>query len=265
MKWIEMYFNESVTRDFAEHEQNEKNFQVADIVDRVIMKEIGIMRENFQACELGGGAHPDRYHRFFSELIKNRWSMDWVDISPYMLELAKEYIDKDEYRDRLDVIQFIEKDIIGYLQGLEDESLDIAIMKYTVDHIGNLDELFGLLSKKLKKWSTLVASVGVLNPELKSISTNARFLYNGEEFPENETRTLKDGDTFTVRFFQKSWKPEFWHIPGGETTKYYHSADKYREMAQKHDFDVYVGDWRGYLGWDEDVKWLNQDILVLRK
>lgn len=48
-----MYFNKSVARDFAEHEQNEKNFQVADIVDRVIMKAIGIVRENFQACELG--------------------------------------------------------------------------------------------------------------------------------------------------------------------------------------------------------------------
>lgn len=33
-----------------------------------------------------------------------------------MLELAKEYIDNDEYRDRLDVIRFIEKDIIGYLR-----------------------------------------------------------------------------------------------------------------------------------------------------
>lgn len=68
-----------------------------------------------------------------------------------MLELAKEYIDTDEYRDRFGVIQFVEKDIIGYLNGLKDESMDLAIMKYTIDHIGNLDELFGLLEKKLKK------------------------------------------------------------------------------------------------------------------
>lgn len=260
-----MYFNKSVARDFAEHEQNEKNFQVADIVDRVIMKAIGIVRENFQACELGWGAHPDRYHRFFSELIKDGWSIDWVDISPFMLELAKEYIDNDEYRDRLDVIRFIEKDIIGYLRWLEDESLDIAIMKYTIDFMGNLDELFYLLKEKLKKWSALVANIGALSPELKSVSTNARFLYNGKEFPEDETKMLKDGESFMIQFFRESWKPESGYIPGAKITKYYHSEVKYRELAQKYDFDIYVGDWREYLGWDEDVEWLNQDILVLRK
>lgn len=265
-EWIEMYFDEQIARDFAEHEQNAKNFQVADIVDCTIMKAIGLVHEDFRSCELGGGAHPDRYHRLFAELIKNKWTIDWVDISPYMLELAKEYIDTDEYRDRFWVIQFVEKDIIGYFQELKDESMDLAIMKYTIDHIGDLNKLFDLFSKKLKKWSVLVASVGVLSPELKSISTNARFLYNGEEFPENETRILKDGDTFTVRFFQKSWKPEFWFIPGARATKYYHSESKYRDLAEKYDFDIYVGDWRGYLQWTEENEIeLNQDVLVLRK
>jgi len=35
---IKMYFDEKIARDFAEHEQNEKNFKVAEIVDTVIMQ-----------------------------------------------------------------------------------------------------------------------------------------------------------------------------------------------------------------------------------
>lgn len=67
-----MYFNRQIAKDFAEHEQNAKNFQVADIIDRTIMKAVGLVCENFQSCELGGGAHPDRYHRLFAELIRNK-------------------------------------------------------------------------------------------------------------------------------------------------------------------------------------------------
>jgi hypothetical protein len=83
-------------------------------------------------------------------------------------------------------------------------------MKYTIDHIDNIDELFALLKRKLRKGWVLVSSVWVLSPELKSISTNARFLYNWKEFPENETRLLSDGDTFTVKFFLVSWNPQWW-------------------------------------------------------
>lgn len=75
--------------------------------------------------------------------------IDRVDISPYMLEIAKKYIDNDQYKARLDVIQFIESDIISYLTEASDNSLDLAIMKYTIDHIADIDSLFGLLAKKL--------------------------------------------------------------------------------------------------------------------
>ncbi len=82
--------------------------------------------------------------------MENNGKIDRVDISPYMLKLAKEYIDTDEYRKRLSVIDFIENDIISYLEDLENNSLDLAIMKYTIDHIEDIDSLFLLLSKKLK-------------------------------------------------------------------------------------------------------------------
>jgi len=260
---IKMYFDKKVVEDFAEHEQNEKNFKVAEIVDSVIMQTIWSIFSNFKAVELWWWAHPDRYHVFFDALIQNNWAIDWVDVSPHMLELAKKYIDTDVYKNRLDVITFIENDILSYLQSIDDNSLNLAIMKYTIDHIQDIDALFLLLSQKLKKWGCLVSSVWVLSPELKSISTNARFLYNGEEFSVNETRTLQDGDTFTVKFFNVSWKPEFWYIPWWETTKYYHSKEKYEQTAKKYWFDIFVGDWKQIVSQQDNS--MDQDVLVLRK
>src|SRR3989344_7343952 len=159
-KGLEMYFDPAVARNFAEREQNEKNFKVAEIVDDVIMSEFNGMDYSIKSAELGGGAHPDRYHKLFKKLLEEpKGHIDWVDISPRMLELAKEYIDTDEYRKREEVISFIEKDIIGYLESLESKSLDIAIMKYTLEDIGDLDEFFRLLSEKLKIGGRLVSTL----------------------------------------------------------------------------------------------------------
>ncbi len=260
---IKMYFDEKIARDFAEHEQNEKNFKVAEIVDTVIMQIIWNIDIGFKAAELWWGAHPDRYHSFFKALIENNWTIDWVDISPYMLKLAKEYISTDQFRNRLNVVNFIENDIISYLESMRDESLDLAIMKYTIDHIQDIDILFSLLSTKLKKWGALISTVWVLSPELKSISTNARFLYNWKEFPEDETKTLKDWDTFTVKFFNTSWKLESWYIEWWETTKFYHSKAKYEETAKKYWFEIFVWDWRQVITQKENQ--MNQDILILKK
>lgn len=260
---IKMYFNKKIVKDFAAIEQNERNFKVAEIIDTIIMHEIWNIRATFKAVELWWGAHPDRYHRFFDTLIKNKGTIDWVDISPYMLELAKEYIDTNEFKNRLDVIRFIESDIISYLQSINDSSLDLAIMKYTIDHIADIDLLFSLLSKKLKKWGVLVSSVGVLSPELKSISTNARFLYNWKEFPENEIKTLQDWDTFTVKFFTVSGKPEYGYIDWWETTKFYHSKEKYEIAATKYWCEIFVWDWKEIITQDENQ--MNQDVLVLKK
>jgi ubiquinone/menaquinone biosynthesis C-methylase UbiE len=121
-----------------------------------------------------------------------------------MLELAPTYLYTPEYKQRLDYITFIQSDIIQYLQKSPDKSINLAIMKYTIDHMPEIDTLFSLLAQKLKDNGVLISNIGVLSPELKSISTNARFLHNGEEFPENETRILQDGDNFTVKFFKES-------------------------------------------------------------
>jgi len=260
-----MYFSEEISKNFAELEQNEKNFKVARIVDRVITQETQNQKKIYSA-ELGGGAHPDRYHDFFKKLIENDGHIDWVDISPYMLELAKKYISTEEYKDREKVITFIKKDVVEYLEDLKDETLDVAIMKYTIDHIEDLDELFRLLSLKLKNNGKLISTIGNTSPELKSYSTNARFLFNGEQFPDDETRMLKDGDTFTVKFFKVSGDPNGGYLDGAETTKFFHSTEKTKDLARKHGFEIFLGDWKEYLPEEkQEGETLDQDILVLRK
>ncbi len=260
---LNMYFNRSVAEKFAELEQNEKNYKVAEIVDDVIMSEIKDMKNPIFSAELGGGAHPDRYDKLFAQLLNEpQGHIDWVDVSPFMLELAKKYIDNEKYGKRLDVIGFVEDGILEYLEKLPIEKLDLAIMKYTIDHIADLDRLFELFSKKLKAGGKLVASLGVLDPQLKSISTNARFLYNGQEFPEGEVKMLKDGDSFTIKFFKVSGDPSKGYLEGAETVKYYHSENKMRELAKKYNLDISVGDWKELLGVKDGM---SQLILVLRK
>lgn len=265
---LKMYFSPEITEQFAEHEQNDKNFRVAEIVDRTIMQEIGKMKGPLQAAELGGGAHPDRYHKFFNYLLQEpRGKIDWVDISPYMLELAqKKYLADEKYQKRAEVITFIKSDILEYLRGREDEELDLAIMKYTIDHISDLHELFGLFAQKLKRGGKVISIIGSTSPELQSYSTNARFLYNGEPFPDNETRLLHDGDSFTVKFFKVSGDPQGGYIEGAETTKYFHSAEKITSLAQTFGFEYMLGDWKKVVEEKrQEGETMDQEILVLTK
>ncbi len=264
---LEMYFSPEVAEKFAELKQNEKNFRVARIVDRTIMQETKDMPDPIYAAELGGGAHPDRYHEFFNKLLKKpHGQIDWVDVSPDMLELAKKYIDNEKYQNRKEVIKFIKSDILEYLGNLENEKLDLAIMKYTIDHIENTEKLFELLSKKMKSSAKLVATMGMLNPELKSFSTNARYLHNGEQFPDDEVRILKDGDNFTVKFFKVSGDPNSGYLEGAETVKYFHSAEKMKKLAESFGFDIFLGDWKKIISEEkQEGEKIDQDILVLTK
>ena len=266
-KELEMYFSPEIAEKFAELEQNDKNFRVAEIVDRAIIQETSNLSDSIYAAELGGGAHPDRYHNFFSKLFEEpHGRIDLVDISPYMLELAKKYISGEKYQDRQKVIAFIESDILEYLRGLENEKLDLAIMKYTIDYFDNLSALFELLSVKLKQGGKLIATIGSTNQELKSYSTNARFLYNGEQFPNNETRTLKDGDNFTVKFFKVSGDPNSGYLEGAETIKYFHSAEKIKKLAESFGFNIFLGDWKDFIKQNnQGDELMDQEILVLIK
>jgi len=265
-KGLEMYFSPEIAEKFAELEQNEKNFKVARVVDTILLQESANIKAPIYSAELGGGAHPDRYDEFFSKLINEHGHMDWVDVAPLMLELAKKYISNEKYQNRKEVITFVKSEILEYLRGLENEKLDLAIMKYTIDHIDSLNELFELLSAKLKQGGKLIATIGSTSPELKSYSTNARFLYNGEQFPDNETRALKDGDNFTVKFFKVSGDQTAGYLEGAETLKYYHSAEKIKQLAESFGFDIFLGDWKNFVPQENQKgETINQDVLVLTK
>lgn len=86
---------------------------------------------------------------FFKRLYSHQGTIDWVDVSPYMLELARKYIDTAEYQTRLQCIRFVEDDFLHYIQQIPDASRHLAIMKYTIDHVEDVDRLFQLLAKKL--------------------------------------------------------------------------------------------------------------------
>lgn len=265
-KGLEMYFSPEVAEKFAELEQNEKNFKVAQIMDTILLQESANFKAPIFSVELGGGAHPDRYHKFFDKLIAEHGHMDWVDVSPLMLELAKKYISNEKYQNRKEVITFIEADIMEYLRGIENEKLDLAIMKYTIDHIDNLKSLFELLSKKLAQGGKLVATIGSTRPELKSFSTNARFLYNGEQFPDDETRTLHDGDNFTVKFFKISGDPMAGYLEGAKALKYFHSAQKMNKLAELFGFNIFLGDWKDFVPKkNQKNEAMDQKVLVLTK
>jgi len=259
MKELKMYFDKMICEEFAEEEQNEKNFAVADAMDKVMMNEIKGFLDPLHVAELGGGAHPDRYHKLFERLLKTNGKIDWVDISPVMLELARKYLKK--YPERESVINFTEKEIIGYLEDLPDNELDLAIMKYTFDHIKEIDVLIKLLSQKVK--GVFVANLTTMEPVLKSVSTNARYLYKGEEFPDNETRTLEDGEAFGIRHLKVSGKPELGTIEGGEIVKYYYKPETIIEIGEKYGFEVFIGSWKELV--DSKENEVKQNILVLRK
>lgn len=263
---LKMYFDREIAKRFAKREQNEKNFRVSALIDIVIMSETEKMENPLHAAELGGGAHPDRYNNFFAKLLKEpKGRVDWVDAAPFMLELAEKYIANGKYQNRKEVITFIKSDINEYLENLPDKTLDLAIMKYTINYLADIDKLFRLLVKKLKPNGRLVSTIGLLNPELKSSSTNSRYLYKGKEFPENETRRLEDGESFTVKFFNESNNPDSGYLEGAETTNYYHSPEKMRQLAEKYGFDIFLGDWKNLIpAGKQNNETINQDILVLR-
>lgn len=71
LKHLQMYFNPNTVESFSKLEQNEKNYMVAEAVDRIIINEIKDIPNPLMVAELGGGAHPDRYEALFKNCFKN--------------------------------------------------------------------------------------------------------------------------------------------------------------------------------------------------
>jgi len=263
---LKMYFSKDIAEKFAELEQNERNFQAAEIVDRILIQETADFENSIYVAELGGGAHPDRYHKFFEKIMQEpKGHIDWVDISPFMLELAKKYINNEEYQKRKEVVDFVESEICEYLSGLKDGQLDLAIMKYTFNHIQDIEVLFQSLSMKIKEGGKFISTIANLNAELKSYSTNASYLYNGQKFPDDEKRELKDGNNYMIKFFKVSGDKDSGYLKGAEAVLYYHSVEKIKKLAKTFGFEVFIGDWKDLVETGKQDEGVNQDVFVLTR
>jgi ubiquinone/menaquinone biosynthesis C-methylase UbiE len=240
---------------------------VAALLDRVIMQEIESFSDPLFVVELGGGAHPDRYHQLFARLLKEpRGHIDWVDHSPVMLSLAQEYLDNDNYRQRNEVIDFIEADINDYLHSLPNNKIDLAIMKYVFELIENAEATIKLLSCKLKAPGAFVATLGGLDNKIKTVRTNGRFLVNGKEYRDDELVELKDGDVITVKYFKVSGEPNSGYLEGAQTIKYYYSSEKLKTWAGKYGFEIFSGNWKEVVPKPlQEGEDMDQAIMILRK
>lgn len=262
-KGQEIYFSKDTARIFAEREENYKHKQVSSIIAKIILACLSDRNHKIKIADLGAGAHPDRYDELFELLLGTPGGViDWVDSSPFMIELAKEYLDKKGLSDRKEVINFVPKDFSQYLEDSDDDSLDVAIMKYTFEDIIDLEPFMRLLQKKLKPNGIMVATVQS-SPEITSIHSNARYLYQGKEFPENETRTLTDGEEWQIKFYRETDNPASGYLPGIETVKYYHSPETIAKLAEKFGFYCRIGDWKDIVP-DSDIE-IDQTVIILKK
>ncbi len=247
---LRMYFDPEIVDRFAKREENEKYRSVARIVEEIILSYS--YSNNLRVADLGAGAHTENFPNLFAKLLSENGVYDWVDISPFMIDLAKNrYLKLHPEREK--VLCFLEKDIREYLRELAPETLDVVIMKYTFDYFSReeLHEIFSLLAVKLKSEATFVATLFMVDSVLPGRTTNAQMVYKGKEIPFGESVPIADGDQFTIRFFVDPNEPELGYI--AETTKYFHSPHTICDIIKNAFFsqgrdckenDFFIGNWK---------------------
>lgn len=257
----EMFFNEKVARYFAKSEQNEKNFQTASAIDEIATAHLKKITPPYHVADIFAGAHPDRYNNLFKLLIQASGKIDWVDYSPIMLKLAKEYLEECK-DDRAKTVNFIHKTHREYLETLPDETLNLVLIKYSLDYVKNPETFFALLYKKMKKNSILISTITMPSNIIKSHSTNAKYFFEGKPIPEDQEIHLKDGDQFTIKFFKESGNPNSGLIENAGTTKHYFSQETILAVAEEAGFQASVADWKQFVETDSEF---NLNVLVLKK
>lgn len=263
----------TIAEIFAKREENEKYRSVARVVELLLLS--GNIPEILSVADLGGGAHSDSYDELFARLLASnpKGSLDWVDSSPDMLLLARgEYLQKNP--ERAEVIQFQEVDLRKYLEVQREQSLDIVLMKYTFDLFQKEDvqKIFLRVRKVLKQGGKFIATLSMLDPTLKGVTTNAQMVYKGQEIPRGETAILQTGDEFTIKFFKDPEKSELGFIEGADVTKIYLSKETIRSLAKEAGFsddEIFVGNWRDFPLINNEAKndptLLDQGVLVLQR
>jgi len=265
-KGLELYFDPVTAKLLAERQENYRHREVAEIIATIILDKLKDTPDPISVAALGAGAHADRYNSLFDRLLRqSEGHMDWVDFSPYMLAMAPDYLQKKGLENREKVISYIEQYSLQYLEQKAENSLDAVIMQYTLEDIQELELLFKLLAKAVKEGGIMVATIQA-SPEITSVHSNWRYLYQGKEFQENETRTLKDGEEWQLKCYKEVDNPAAGFIPGVETVKYFHSSETIAKLANKYGFDCFIGDWREPLPGELQNKFeIDQSVLILKK
>ncbi len=260
----QLYHDMELARLFATREENQKYLAVADGIDQVAVSLLKTTAWPYKIAELWWGAHSDIYDRFFWLLQASWSSIDWVDTSASMLRLAEEYLVKKQLHKRAALLNMVETDMLSYLQQSAPASVDGALMKYTINCIDDLDALFFWLDRVLKPWWWCCATIWEASSSIKSYSTNARFLYNGEAFPDDETRTLQDGDTYGIKFFAEAWNPAWWYMRWWVLTLWYHSWERIRACAEQYSMSIFLWDRKEFCSPD-NTNQLDQCVMVIQK
>lgn len=186
----EMYMNQDTAKVFAGREKEDPNHgKISKIIEKTVLDLF--TNKNIKIANLGAGANPQKYKALL-EKIQSGSKMDWVDISPKMLELASKEVDSSQE------IRFIKNDFIGYLNSQDDKTLDCVIMQYAINYIENLESFFDLLSKKLNTSGAYIANLGT---KVLKNNQEASFLVNGQEFTGQ--KSLVSGDRYTIQFLNE--------------------------------------------------------------
>lgn len=269
----DMYGEASVVSQFVRLEANEKNRQMALMLERLL---IGNLPDDgaLYIANLGAGAHPEQYHDLYRRLNQHMNSrLDWVDQSNLMLSHARQ--NTVQIPKSLNHLNFIEADFFEYLSQLPDHQLDAVMMRNAFGYVQDLNLFFQLLNQKLKPTGAFISTYDRLDPELPAVVPVARFAINGESIPIGEAKILKDGDTYTISFFESRIKPDqitdesqLVYLKGAETTKYYFSPKTVLFSAAQHGLEGEIKDWQTLLADDQkaDLDQLSpKGVIVLRK
>ena len=198
--WQGMYFDPEIAKLFVDrerdYEHNHEHIWTSRVFESIILYFMNKWNfKNPKVANLWAWSNPDEFPKLLKSLPPQ--SFDRVDASPYMIELAQQYlwnIDPD-YQDRLNPIQ---ADFLDYIQNAEDGSLDFIFMQYTFNWVIDSKNFFELIKRKLKKWWYFIADINLYPKWIKPQSTNAFFGLNWQ--PINEITYPKDWDIINVHF-----------------------------------------------------------------
>ncbi len=257
-----MYHEEHIANRFAEREKNEKYATVAAICDAVMAAGLKQKEGALRVADLGAGAHPIHMHETFSLLLERTGSHYlWVDEAAPMLAFAKKEL-ATVADSRAAVITFVQQEMVSFLREQDPQSLDMILMKYTFESEEDMPALLSAIAHSLKPGGSAIITRAMLEPVLRSVSTNARFLYKGKEFPIGETRVLEDGESFGIKFFTESHNPQAPYIDGAEVTGYFRSLETIKKEALEVGLHVQAGNWKELIA-PEDQCGITMDQAML--